>query len=116
MEILGKHTESFDIIACPAGTGATAAGIILSAQAHQEVYVFGALKGESYTRELVKSQLWKVLMDEEAVEELMQGCRFFEEDRFGGFGRFPAELCHPSQCASTLSRIHLEGEMKWSEI
>ncbi|MEL6560426.1 MAG: pyridoxal-phosphate dependent enzyme [Bacteroidota bacterium] len=53
-EILGSHTENFDVICVCAGTGGTAAGIINSAMPHQKVLVFPALKGDFLKKEIGK--------------------------------------------------------------
>ncbi|HTL80296.1 MAG TPA: 1-aminocyclopropane-1-carboxylate deaminase/D-cysteine desulfhydrase [Bacteroidia bacterium] len=57
MEILSVETDLADVIFCPVGTGATLAGIVLSAKAHQHVIGIPALKGEGYLETEVKNFL-----------------------------------------------------------
>ncbi len=54
-EILNSECSGYDDIICPVGTGATLAGIILSAQPHQKVTGIAILEGEDYVRGLVAS-------------------------------------------------------------
>jgi 1-aminocyclopropane-1-carboxylate deaminase len=57
MEILPPESAAFDIIICPVGTGATLAGIIASAAAHQLVTGIAVLEGKSYLETEVKNLL-----------------------------------------------------------
>lgn len=47
-EILRNHTKDFDFICCPVGTGGTISGLINSAENHQKVLGFPALKDSDY--------------------------------------------------------------------
>ena len=50
-EILGNHTKDFDYICCPVGTGGTISGLINSAENHQKILGFPALKDSDYLRD-----------------------------------------------------------------
>ena len=78
-EILSEEDKEFDHICCPVGTGGTIAGIINSAQPHQTVLGFPALKGNFLSEEISRfttSENWKLITDY----------------HFGGYGKVSAEL------------------------
>jgi len=54
-EILTEADRNeFDIICCSAGTGGTAAGLLRTLGAHQELFVYPALKGDFMTQEICR--------------------------------------------------------------
>lgn len=53
-EILDEQGQSYDYVCCPIGTGGTISGIIESAEAHQIILGFPALKGDFLKREIKK--------------------------------------------------------------
>ncbi|WP_103072565.1 1-aminocyclopropane-1-carboxylate deaminase/D-cysteine desulfhydrase [Aquimarina sediminis] len=77
-EILTPNDKSYDIICCAVGTGGTITGIINSAEIHQTVIGFPALKGNFLTEEIKKytsKTNWKLI----------------EEYHFGGYGKINQE-------------------------
>lgn len=48
MEILNDESKTADLIFCPVGTGASLAGIIASAAAHQQIIGIAVLEGKAY--------------------------------------------------------------------
>lgn len=78
-EILDEQDAVFDYICCSAGTGGTLAGLINSAQPHQKVIGFPALKGDFLQKDI---------------------CKFVSKDNwelqskyhFGGYARVTVEL------------------------
>lgn len=82
--ILGVHTQTYDFIACPVGTGATLSGLIRTAEAHQRVLGFSALKGAQY-------------LEDEVVKYLGQSqpvCAWdlVHDYHFGGYAKVNATL------------------------
>ncbi|GAA0871372.1 pyridoxal-phosphate dependent enzyme [Gangjinia marincola] len=78
-EILTKEDYIFDYVTCASGTGGTVAGIINSAQKHQQVLAFSALKGDFLQREIEKfthSKRWKLMTSY----------------HFGGYAKVPVKL------------------------
>ena len=65
-EILTEQDNKFDIICCAVGTGGTVAGLINSAQNHQKILGFPALKGNFLTDEIRKFATrsnWQLVSD-----------------------------------------------------
>ena len=81
-EILQAFDEQYDLIACAVGTGATLAGLIHSAQPHQQLHGFAALKGDFITASVgqwvnpLVTTHWQVHSDH----------------YFGGYGRYDHRL------------------------
>lgn len=65
-EILTKEDAVFDVICCAVGTGGTIAGLINSAQSHQKIMGFPALKGDFLTdeiRKFARRNNWQLVND-----------------------------------------------------
>ncbi|SHI73133.1 1-aminocyclopropane-1-carboxylate deaminase/D-cysteine desulfhydrase [Flavobacterium terrae] len=78
-EILNLKDSEFDYICCAVGTGGTISGIINSAQPHQKVIGFPALKGDFLKNEIckfAKNKNWELISDY----------------HFGGYGKVTEEL------------------------
>ena len=56
-EILSEQTKKHDVIVCPVGTGTTLAGIISSAEIHQEIIGVTVVEGKDYLAYAVKTLL-----------------------------------------------------------
>lgn len=80
-EMLHEGCANFDIIAAAVGTGATLAGLVLSAKTHQEVWGFPALKGSFLSGEICKF----AGVDNKAFT-------LVEDYHFGGYARCSEEL------------------------
>lgn len=83
-EILSAETSSFDTIICPVGTGATLAGIIASAQPHQEIIGVAVLEGAAYLEKEVATLLRN--------ENVQAKWKIEHEFTFGGYGNSSAGL------------------------
>lgn len=93
MEILdATDKNAFDIICCAAGTGATAAGILLSAKETQKVFVFPVFKDGRFILNEIKNHLQYFLMDPEATEDYMKNLTVFPDYGFGGYAKWTVEL------------------------
>lgn len=79
-EILGSHTEIFDFICCPVGTGGTVSGLINSAQNHQKILGFPALKDSDFLKNEIN--LYANRSNWELVPQF----------HFGGYGKTCEEL------------------------
>lgn len=75
-----------------AGTGTTAAGILLKTHPHHKVKVYSALKGVAYMENEIRRALTYFLSDSEAAEELLARCEIFDDTFFGGYGKFNQSL------------------------
>ena len=65
-EILTEKDTQFDVIACSVGTGGTLAGLIESAQPHQKIIGFSALRNQNLKVEISKwtsKQNWTINYD-----------------------------------------------------
>jgi 1-aminocyclopropane-1-carboxylate deaminase len=83
-EILSDATEKYKTIFLPAGTGATMAGIIAAAKAHQQIVGVAVLEGKNYLEKEVK----KLLQNENPVASWMINHDF----TFGGYAKSSGEL------------------------
>jgi 1-aminocyclopropane-1-carboxylate deaminase len=90
-EILKETANDFDHVFLSAGTGTTAAGVILSAGAHTKIHVVSALKGD-FMEDQVTKMLNSVCFDEELVSELKEKTVFEDSAHFGGYAKTTLEL------------------------
>lgn len=90
-EILKETDNNFDHVFLSAGTGTTAAGVILSAGVHTKVHVVSALKGDFMEAQVTK-MLNSVCFDEELVNELKSKTVFHNDAHFGGYAKTTNEL------------------------
>jgi 1-aminocyclopropane-1-carboxylate deaminase len=81
-EIMTKDDSQFDYICSCVGTGGTIAGLIRSAESHQQVIGFPALKGDFLYDDI---QQW---ISKETNWNLIT------EYHFGGYGKYTPELIH----------------------
>lgn len=84
MEILPREAMTADLIFCPVGTGATLAGIIASAAAHQHVIGIAVLEGKEYLEAEVHRHL--AGFDVQAAWEINA------DFTFGGYAKTDATL------------------------
>lgn len=79
-EILGNHTQEFDIICTAVGTGGTISGLINASKSHQTILGFPALKNSSFLIEEIQNHThqtnWKLI----------------QNYHFGGYGKISHEL------------------------
>lgn len=81
----------WDAVVVSAGTGATAAGMLLGLKGTAPLHVASALKGADMTA-LIERQLSWTLNDAEWAHELVQGCRVWDDAHVGGFGKIDASV------------------------
>ena len=93
MEILSlADKQNYTHIAVSAGTGATAAGLLLSSAPTQHILVFPALKDPDYIRDQISKHVYSVLMDPESTEELMTRLQVISGYEEGGYARVSDRL------------------------
>ncbi len=93
MEILsGDDLQNFDIAACACGTGATLAGMLLSAQSNLQFIGFSALKGGDFLTDEVVKHIEYFLMDRSLAEEFRDQFTIDSRYHFGGYGKWNDEL------------------------
>lgn len=109
MEILDSESKNFDIICCPAGTGCTAAGLALSMESHQQLWIFSALKGDFIQNE-VEKYIVEVVGDTELVEGILNRVTFIKGYDFGGYAKFNDELIQ------FLKNFYDQHNIKWDAI
>jgi len=81
-EILTNEDRQFDYICSCVGTGGTIAGLIRSAETHQQVLGFPALKGD-----FLKDDIQKWIFNK-------TNWKLITEYHFGGYGKYTSELIH----------------------
>jgi 1-aminocyclopropane-1-carboxylate deaminase len=77
-EILSPQTKKYDVVVCPVGTGTTLAGIISSAEPHQEIIGVTVLEGKDYLEYVIKTLLEK--------ENVQPKWKLNGNYTFGGYG------------------------------
>ena len=92
MQMVSDEDFEFDHWLVAAGTGTTAAGLLVKSKPHQKVWIYSALKGEHYMRNEIRNKLIYFFHDETAADELLERAVVFSEDFFGGYGKFNKEL------------------------
>jgi 1-aminocyclopropane-1-carboxylate deaminase len=93
MEILSDDDlHNFDTAACACGTGATLAGMLLSAKSKLHFIGFSALKGGDFLRDEVIKHIEYFLMDRELAEEYREQFTIETAHHFGGYGKWTKEL------------------------
>lgn len=109
MEILDEYDKThFDVICCAAGTGATAAGILLSALPHQRVFVFPVFKDGGFIADSIRNHLRYFLMDDDAVNEYLLNLHVQTAYGFGGYAKWNAELIAFIQSIKSNHRLPLD--------
>jgi 1-aminocyclopropane-1-carboxylate deaminase len=86
MEILDAECDLFDEIIVPVGTGATLAGLIRSAKAHQRLTGIAVLEGQGYLEDRVTEQLGE--------EILPASWSLIHDFTLGGYANKSEELMH----------------------
>lgn len=92
MEILSKEDQSFEAIVLACGTGATVAGILLSAAEHQHVLGVPVFKNGEFLHQEVNKHLYYFLMDNGAAREYSERLSLATEYGFGGYGKWDSTL------------------------
>lgn len=105
MEILNPN--NYDYIACPAGTGATCAGILLSLNPNQKLLCFPALKGGHFLRQDIYQHLM-LFVDGSEAKERMKQLILHTNFHFGGFGKTPTTLIAFMRVFNLKNKIKLD--------
>lgn len=92
MQMVSEEDFSFDHWLVAAGTGTTAAGLLVQSKPNQKVWIYSALKGEQYMRNEIRNKLIYFFHDEAAADEILERAIVFSEDEFGGYGKFNDRL------------------------
>jgi 1-aminocyclopropane-1-carboxylate deaminase len=92
MQMVSEEDFKFDNWLVAAGTGTTAAGLLVQSKPHQKVWIYSALKGENYMRNEIRNKLIYFFHDEVAADEVLDRAIVFSEDEFGGYGKSNSEL------------------------
>lgn len=95
-EILTKEDHQFDYICSCVGTGGTIAGIINSAQKHQKVLGFPALKGSFLKNEI------------QQYSKSLYNWQLLNDYHFGGYGKYTDELIHFINLFKAATQIPLD--------
>lgn len=88
LEILTEGDNEYDYVCCDCGTGATLAGIILSAMPHQKILGFSVLKNGDFLKDDILGHIRNFLMNDEAAEEYENRFEILTEYDFGGFAKW----------------------------
>jgi 1-aminocyclopropane-1-carboxylate deaminase len=93
MEILtDSDKQLYDVVALAVGTGATLAGMLLSATSRQRFIGFSALKGGDFLRDDVLRHLEYFLMNNELAGDFAPQFSIETAYHFGGYGKWTDEL------------------------
>jgi 1-aminocyclopropane-1-carboxylate deaminase len=103
MQMVSEEDFKFDNWLVAAGTGTTAAGLLVQSKPHQKVWIYSALKGENYMRNEIRNKLIYFFHDEVAADEMLERAVVFGEDEFGGYGKFNDRLI---EFVQEMNRVH----------
>ena len=103
MQMVSEEDFKFDNWLVAAGTGTTAAGLLVQSKPHQKVWIYSALKGENYIRNEIRNKLIYFFHDEVAADEVLERAVVFSEDEFGGYGKFNDRLI---EFVQEMNRVH----------
>lgn len=93
MEILTEaDKKNYDIICCACGTGATLAGLLLSASPKQKIIGFPVFKNGEFLKQEVIKHLKYFLMNEEIANEFQSQFSLITDYHFGGYAKWNDEL------------------------
>ena len=93
MEILSASDKgNYNVVALAVGTGATLAGMLLSATPRQRFIGFSALKGGDFLRDDVLRHLEYFLMNKELANDFAPQFSIETAYHFGGYGKWTDEL------------------------
>lgn len=93
MEILSASDKAnYDVVALAVGTGATLAGMLLSATPRQRFIGFSALKGGDFLHDDVLRHLEYFLMNKELANDFAPQFSIETAYHFGGYGKWTDEL------------------------
>ena len=92
MEILREIKEAPDFVMTAAGTGTTAAGLLLSAPETTKVWAYPALKGAGFLKEEVAKWIQLMTFDPAITTEYLENFCLRTPYHFGGYAKVNKEL------------------------
>ena len=95
MEIPSLFPAETSEVYMAAGTGATAAGVLLGGK--NKVNVISALKGGEFLREDIKSQIYWSTVSDEITAEVLKRLNLITDAHHGGYAKTTPELIHMIQ-------------------
>jgi 1-aminocyclopropane-1-carboxylate deaminase len=107
-DILKETPNDFSDVFLAAGTGTTAAGVLLSATSTTKVHVVSVLKGDFMLQE-VRKHLAHVASDDEMMDHFLQRCIIYNDLHFGGYGKVTPELSEFKTNFEQQTRIPLDS-------
>lgn len=108
MEILDESDRVFDTVVAPCGTGATMAGMILSAQSSVHFWGVPVMKQGTFIYDEIRKHLTYFLMDAHAANESMDKLHLLTEYHFGGYGRWNNDLLQFMNSFTDRTNIRLD--------
>ena len=90
-EIVAELDNEPDYFILPAGTGTTAAGILMAAEKAKVIAVPVFKKGD-FIRDEIRELLYYAGLDDETIEEKLAQLKLATDYHFGGYGKFTPEL------------------------
>ncbi len=116
MEIPAHFPGTTTEVYLAAGTGATAAGILLGAK--QRINVTSALKGGEFLRDDISSQIYWSTVSDEITAEVMERLNLITDAHFGGYAKSTPELIELIREFHSQTNIKLEpiytGKALWT--
>jgi 1-aminocyclopropane-1-carboxylate deaminase len=111
MEILSdSDMQNYTHIACACGTGATLAGMLISAKSNLAFIGFSALKGGDFLHDEVVKHIEYFLMDRTLAEEYRSQFTIETDYHFGGYGKWNDQL------VSFIQRIEHEHQLPLDQV
>lgn len=108
MQMVSEEDFAFDHWLVAAGTGTTAAGLLVQSKPNQKVWIYSALKGEHYMRNEIRNKLIYFFHDEATADEVLERAVVFSEDSFGGYGKYNNALVEFVQEMNTAHQLPLD--------
>ncbi len=91
-EIMTETTNDYDHVVLAAGTGTTAAGVVLSVPLKTKVHVIPVLKADGLLYHELNEKLNWVANDIKVTDELLEKVTIHEQFHFGGYAKITDEL------------------------
>jgi 1-aminocyclopropane-1-carboxylate deaminase len=108
MEILSEEDMNHEAIVLACGTGATVAGILLSASENQYILGVPVFKNGSFLHQEVNKHLYYFLMDQGAAQDYGKRLTLATEYGFGGYGKWDQSLLDFMDKAKTQWNLPLD--------
>ena len=115
---ISKHFQlEYDHVFCAAGTGCTAAGVMISTPSNSRVHAISVLKGD-FMQEAISKHISGLTMDADTTAEIMEPHTIEADYHFGGYGKFDDTLLDFISVFHETSGIKLDpiytGKMAWA--